>query len=501
MDVDPIWTAILDDDPNAILHTALGLSELDSYTLSAGGIFYSPNIKTTRPIYKAALSGGEIIRSAGGVAGRVSVWGNSGGNTKHWHSSNYGSAPAAVTVVTYANDLGGDTDDFNLGIVVAAANNRLYRAGSYTGAFTLVAGTINCINGSTPIAGVKIPHKKLATQFPNNDATSLQILIAMSAAVSGITLAAITINTTPTATSNSDLTPIISGTTYVPITSPNNFETYAANTQRILLLAKPNGAGNTHLLASVNGGTSWTIQQSNLNAEHVHFVEFLRGGDGSKCWFAGDGGVFYSDDLGVSLEDKTGDFVTVVGTNPSGALQLEQLAEGTEDCLGDQIGEITYDPDDPHWFIKYGSYDAGTGHLSGVYDAGLGLTILEVWYTRVRDPESYYDDLFRSNPNQTYPPRICQYSATRIRYECGLFGACVNANINRRVSLYYDDGGHHYENTGQPAVVPSNDFDVSQDFVVDVGDPDPYIFILRMTAAATNCYWKVRNLILDVGTA
>jgi hypothetical protein len=200
-----------------------------------------------------------------------------------------------------------DADDYNAGVIVVGAGSTIHYANAYDDAATTELTSLTGLNGTAKVVCIRIPYLKLATQAANDAATSMQFIYGVDAAVSGKTLWGVTFNAnTGAIAAESDMTPIISATTYYVI-GPNALVTYGGNTQRIAALVKPVGGGSTRLIVSTNGGTSWT-DRGTIDCLSVEF-----GSTGTELWLAGAAGVRRSLDFGATLLTRTGDLNTETG--------------------------------------------------------------------------------------------------------------------------------------------------------------------------------------------
>lgn len=215
-----------------------------------------------------------------------------------------------------------DADDYNAGVIVVGAGSTIHYANAYDDAATVELTGLTGLNGTAKVVCIRIPYLKLATQADNDTATSMQFIYGVDAAVSGKTLWGITFNaSTGAIAAQSDMTPIISATTYYVI-GPNALVTYGGNTQRIAALVKPVGGGSTRLITSTNGGTSWTDRGA-IDCLSVRFLSPAEGGSGSELWLAGAAGIRLSYDFGATLMTKTGDLNIETGLSTAlGAMSL-----------------------------------------------------------------------------------------------------------------------------------------------------------------------------------
>lgn len=201
-------------------------------------------------------------------------------------------------------DMGGDVDDFNLGIIIHAAKRAIVYTTAYMDTIALNLLNLTGISAAVPITCVRIPYRKLASQVLNNDITLFQFIYGLSGAVGGATLWGVTFNTTDgSIAAESDMTPIVSGTTYY-VVGPHALETAGANTQHILAFCKPVGGGATVLLKTTNGGTSWAIVNSTFDGDFVRWIP----GSTSEAWVSGPDGIGYTANAGTTIQDRTGDF-------------------------------------------------------------------------------------------------------------------------------------------------------------------------------------------------
>lgn len=216
-------------------------------------------------------------------------------------STNSGTAVSTVDCGIKGNDqLAFDMDDFNLGVHIAAANGTVVYTTAYNQATATALSGLAGTAYTDTITCIRIPYKKLASQVLNNSATSLQFIYCTDA---GYT-AGVTFNTATGAISaESDMSIIIDGTTYYVIAA-GALETYGDNTQLINAFVKPVGGGDTKLVRSADGGGTWSIKAT-FDARHVHFIEPLYGGNGSKLFGSGTSGNKYSASGGGGLLSKS----------------------------------------------------------------------------------------------------------------------------------------------------------------------------------------------------
>lgn len=217
------------------------------------------------------------------------------------YSSDNGVTITETVIAPAAGDTGGDVDDFGLGVAIVPASRHIYYSQSYTGAFARLE-ELTGIDGLSPITCIRIPYRKLASQSINNSKASLQFIYGVKDGVDGKTLWGVTFNAnTGALIAESDMTPIIDGTTYY-VVGPNALETAGANTQIILAFAKPIAGGDTVLILSTNGGTTWTIANTGFDGESVRWEE----GSTKRVWFAGASGIGYSNNRGLTIVNRSG---------------------------------------------------------------------------------------------------------------------------------------------------------------------------------------------------
>ena len=230
------------------------------------------------------------------------------------YSDDNGDTKNTVTIGAYTNDEGMDMDDYDLGSVIAAADYRLYYTTTYAGAFNELTGLAGISQTLPPqvetdrihITCIRIPLLKLATQATNNDQTALQFIYGVDAAVSGSTLWGVTTDLSggsPGALTESDMTPIIDSITYY-VVGQEALEAAGANTQVILAFAKPVGGGDTVLIYTNDGGTTWVVQSTSFDGDFIRWNV----GSTTQAWVAGDDGIAYTSNAGLTLSSRTGDF-------------------------------------------------------------------------------------------------------------------------------------------------------------------------------------------------
>lgn len=220
---------------------------------------------------------------------------------------------STVTGGSYTADdnLAGDCDDHNLGVHLFVANHGIWYTAAYDQATATELTGLTGIDGSASVGVVRVPYTRVDNpSLLNNTKTALQFICGTESAVSGKTLWLVIFNAnTGAIVSQTNITPIISGTTYVCL-SPQGLETCGADTSKILMCAVPAGgdAGDTVLIYSGDGGAAWVIQNSTQSAD----LSFVRWSVGSttQVWFAARAATnkaWDSSNRGGLLADRTGD--------------------------------------------------------------------------------------------------------------------------------------------------------------------------------------------------
>lgn len=225
---------------------------------------------------------------------------------KVFTSDDTGTTLTTAALGKQRDDVGFDVDDYNEGVWLAAGSRSIYYVASYTDTTPAYLDSGDLDGLPAPITCVRIPYLKLASQLPNDDKTSLQFIYGTSKAVAGATLWGVTFDATSgTIAAQSDMTPIISGTTYY-VVGANALETYGGNTQIIAALVEPLGGGTRRLIRSEDGGTTWTsVNTSVAGAVMVKFIDPAHGGDGDKLYVAGGAfGLKYSANGGATFTNK-----------------------------------------------------------------------------------------------------------------------------------------------------------------------------------------------------
>lgn len=205
-----------------------------------------------------------------------------------------------------------DVDDYAAGVFVVGAGTAIHYTDSYSDASSTLLSGLTGLDDTAKVVCIRIPYLKLATQADNDTATSMQFIYGVDTAVSGKTLWGITFNaSTGAIIAESDMTPIISATTYRLISQPNSLSTFGGNTQILAALVTSGGA--TRLIVSSNGGTNWTDRGA-LAATSVEFVPPIHSGTGAQLLFGTTTGGLRSDNFGVSFTSTEGDINTETGS-------------------------------------------------------------------------------------------------------------------------------------------------------------------------------------------
>lgn len=225
-----------------------------------------------------------------------------------WYSSDNAVNGSILSVGGNPTQGGYDVDDYNLGVHVASNGSSLRNTTTYTGSFSSVTGP-TAPTGGVEFNLVRVPYRVLTSTAANSSSTALHVVWGASGSVSGSTLWRGTLNAGTHAMSNiTDITPIISGTTYYPI-GPNGLEMNPNDARVMLMLGVPIGGGATRLLHRDSSGT-WSVVQNPAD------YTFVKWATGNAAWLAGDSGIGFTPDQGTTLEDRTGDFTATVSALP-----------------------------------------------------------------------------------------------------------------------------------------------------------------------------------------
>ncbi|MBZ0315079.1 MAG: hypothetical protein K8L91_01580 [Anaerolineae bacterium] len=201
---------------------------------------------------------------------------------------------------------GADWDDFDRDCCIASNDNHLFFTTTYTGAFTQMA-TVDA--GSATINLVRIPKRLLTSTAYNNDADALHFIYGMDGTDgSGRTLVRGVFNRGANSVTLTDITPVVSGTTYCPV-GPESLETYAGDSRVMLMIGVPVAGGAPVRLHSSNAGATWA------NGGPADF-SFVRWTGRTRAWLAGDDGIGFTPDRGISLDDRDGDYELQLETFP-----------------------------------------------------------------------------------------------------------------------------------------------------------------------------------------
>jgi hypothetical protein len=223
------------------------------------------------------------------------------------YSDDTGTTITTIGIGSGSPSTGGyDSDDFNLGCHIASNDRYLYFTTTYDGTATLMA-TVDA--GTATINLVRIPQRILTGTTYNNSSSALHFIYGMDAADgSGRTLVRGVFNRGTNSVTLTDITPVVSATTYRPV-GPESLETYAGDARVMLLLAQPVGGGATVRLRSTDAGATWALAGTND-------FTFVRWTGRTRAWFGGEDGIGFTSDRGVSLDDRDGDYELVVDDFP-----------------------------------------------------------------------------------------------------------------------------------------------------------------------------------------
>lgn len=215
-----------------------------------------------------------------------------------------------------------DVDDFNLGVMIAASNRHVWNSTGYEADDFDKLTHIPYLRPrfEVRITCIRIPYRKLASQALNNNAESLQFIYGTDGVIPNPneadreeTLWGVNFDATtrdPESMVVSNMTPVIEDAPYY-VVGADALETAGANTQHILALCKPIGGGDTELLHTTDGGTTW----QSLAAFDGTWVMWVVGSI-TRAWVGGQDGVGYVDIEAGTITDKTGDFADEVSGLP-----------------------------------------------------------------------------------------------------------------------------------------------------------------------------------------
>lgn len=280
---------------SAVMALPDGTSRKAVYELEDNSLGYTPDIATTNFAELSPIggSGARLMRQA--ANGDIVIFGTDGSDNwiRIWNGALGSQINAAAST---GGEMSGDVDDFGLGLVVMPANRQLH---FYNGSSFVQMTGLPGVTGSAgdEITTVRIPHKRRSGALNNNLAAMELIYGILRKSTRHITY---NFNTNSLVSAD-DISPIISGQSYgifgIPeTTSQSNsyghaLETYAGNANRIIGSFRT-VLDNAKLFAtSTNGGATWDVRTPvNDHGEGmVHFVEPIRGGNGSKAWRMGPG--------------------------------------------------------------------------------------------------------------------------------------------------------------------------------------------------------------------
>ena len=234
-------------------------------------------------------------------------------NTQIYYSADGGDTGTETVLGVAVGDTGYDLDDYGLGVHLAGFNKGIHSTTAYDGTFSATT-TWTGLDDIELVSCIRIPFLQVdAGQAANSDVENLHFIFGTAAAVSAKTLWLGALNaSTRTKVSETDITPIISGTTYI-IPSWDSLEAAGADTQIILALGV--GGGQTDLIYSDDSGGTWAVAQSNVDYDVVRFVL----GTTDEAWVFGTDGAAHVTTVSTpfdTLTDKDGDFTTDIGAFP-----------------------------------------------------------------------------------------------------------------------------------------------------------------------------------------
>ncbi|RMG83126.1 MAG: hypothetical protein D6712_13515, partial [Chloroflexi bacterium] len=156
----------------------------------------------------------------------------------------------------------------------------------------------------------RIPYREFGDQSLNNSTTAFDALIgANGTSADGAALWQANFNANGALNGTIDITPQISGTTYWVVEGlGEQVESYGANSAVMIGNFYAPSAG-TRQLVTTDAGSSWSV----VGSFSAHYTRFSS--QGSTVWIAGADGIYESNNLGVSWNEKTGN----LGEIPQGA--------------------------------------------------------------------------------------------------------------------------------------------------------------------------------------
>lgn len=204
-------------------------------------------------------------------------------------------------------------DTSGLGTTQVNYLTRMIVSGTGSNPFDGSASIYRVLNGGAPSAltgmvltgtgtAVNFVQKPLKTWAggTNNNTGASEALLAAGHDNTGATFIRETTNGGSTVT---DVKPV-AGVTIPPLTSS---AAYTDNTNIMLALS------GSALYTTINGGTAWTNRgASTLHSTTMGFFPRLLNGN-YALYLGGSSGISYSPDLGITVQDKTGNWATAVG--------------------------------------------------------------------------------------------------------------------------------------------------------------------------------------------
>lgn len=300
----PTWTQI-SGSGNFGLRVVQALAKKNSreiFTLhEAGYLWYIANPGVSTPVELADWSGSGIYSWLMRITktNKVVIFGsNSTHQTVHvWDGSTLSSAVNIGPKTS--EEYHGDVDDFDLGLVVAAANRGIYFSTTYGGSFTATTGLPSVLNDggsdlTNSISMIRVPYLKVSGAL-NNNLSDMEFIYS----VYGTDVRRARYNFSSNSYISSESirpTTFPGGGTYTVFAMPASFSGFLAGGHALevyggdanIIVGSFYGGGSyTALGLTIDGGATWT-KIDTYGVDHMytyyHFVEPLRGGDGNKIW-------------------------------------------------------------------------------------------------------------------------------------------------------------------------------------------------------------------------
>lgn len=233
-----------------------------------------------------------------------------------FYSPNQGVSVIELSVGGTCSTGGYDPDDFNLGVHVASAGQRLHNTTSYTGAFGQISG-VETLTAPTEYNVIRTPFRRFGSTQPNNQVTALDVVWGSNALEGGRALWRGSLNaSTHVMSGTANVTPVINGTTFrVADGNGEQLEILRSNPAVWAGAFTPSGGNGVYLLTTTNTGATWV----NHGSYAYNFVRWAVPGN-QALWVAGSlEGFGYSPDRFTTLEDRTGDYT---GTTARGVFGI-----------------------------------------------------------------------------------------------------------------------------------------------------------------------------------